>query len=51
MELSASELETIRRALTIYQIQVLKVLRNKGFLNDLFLEDIVNIGFLLSQID
>lgn len=51
MELSASELETIRRALIIYQMQVPKVLRNKGIFNDLFLEDIVNIDVLLSQID
>lgn len=53
MELSASELLTIRRALTVYQFQIPELLKIKGF--DINLEtladDIVNINVLLSQID
>lgn len=53
MELSESELATIRRALIIYDMNLHKGLRNKGFFVDIdtLNMDILNIHTLLDIID
>lgn len=53
MELSASELGTIKRALVLYNLNIDKGLRNKGFFIDIdtYYEDICNLHTLLRIID
>lgn len=53
MELSESEIATIKRALIYYELNIHKGLRNKGFFIDIetFSQDILNIHAILCYID